>query len=78
MENSTSGAQRNWPGGLYSALITLDAAGNVYVADRQNNRFKSSTIRSLFISMVDKQIDDHAIAIDHCGKAFIADGGDQP
>ena len=60
--------------------VALDAAGHVYVADRSNARIQVFDDSGHFLSQWSgKQLGrPYAIAIDHHGKAYIADGGDQP
>jgi peptidylamidoglycolate lyase len=60
--------------------VALDGAGNVYVADRQNQRIEIFDASGRYLSQwAGKQIGrPYAIAIDHRGKAYVADGGDQP
>jgi peptidylamidoglycolate lyase len=60
--------------------VALDASGNVYVADRENQRIQVFDSAGHFISQwAGKQLGrPYAIAIDKHGTAYIADGGDQP
>jgi peptidylamidoglycolate lyase len=60
--------------------VALDGAGNVYVADRQNQRIEIFDASGRYLSQwAGKQIGrPYAIAIDRRGKAYVADGGDQP
>ncbi len=60
--------------------IALDAAENVYVADRQNSRIQIFDPSGRYLAQwSDKQIGrPYAIAFDHIGNVFIADGGEQP
>jgi peptidylamidoglycolate lyase len=60
--------------------VALDATGNVYVADRENQRIQVFDSAGHYLSQwAGKQLGrPYAIAIDRGGKAYIADGGDQP
>lgn len=60
--------------------VALDASGHVYVADRANARIQIFDDSGRFLSQwTGKQLGrPYAIAIDPFGKAYIADGGDQP
>jgi DNA-binding beta-propeller fold protein YncE len=60
--------------------VALDASGNVYVADRENQRIQVFDSAGHFISQwAGKQLGrPYAIAIDKHWTAYIADGGDQP
>jgi peptidylamidoglycolate lyase len=60
--------------------VALDAAGNVYVADRENQRIQVFDSAGHYMSQwAGKQLGrPYAIAIDKHGTAYIADGGDQP
>jgi DNA-binding beta-propeller fold protein YncE len=60
--------------------VALDAAGNVYVADRGNQRIQVFDSAGHYLSQwAGKQLGrPYAIAIDKGGKAYLADGGDQP
>jgi peptidylamidoglycolate lyase len=60
--------------------VALDASGNVYVADRENQRIQVFDSAGHYLSQwAGKQLGrPYAIAIDKHGSAFIADGGDQP
>lgn len=60
--------------------VALDASGNVYVADRSNQRIQVFDSAGHYLSQwAGKQLGrPYAIAIDKSGTAYIADGGDQP
>jgi peptidylamidoglycolate lyase len=60
--------------------VALDASGNVYVADRENQRIQVFDSAGHYMSQwAGKQLGrPYAIAIDKRGTAYIADGGDQP
>ena len=60
--------------------VALDAAGKVYVADRQNQRIQIFDASGHYLTQwAGKQFGrPYAIAIDHRGIAYVADGGDQP
>ncbi|MBS0193904.1 MAG: 6-bladed beta-propeller [Proteobacteria bacterium] len=60
--------------------VTLDAHGKVYVADRSNQRIQIFDASGHYLrEWKDGRIGrPYAIAIDHDGHAFVADGGDQP
>jgi DNA-binding beta-propeller fold protein YncE len=57
-----------------------DASGNVYVADRENQRIQVfDSVGHYLTQWAGKQLGrPYAIAIDKRGTAYIADGGDQP
>ncbi len=60
--------------------IALDAAGHVYVADRENQRIQVFDAAGHYLTQwTGKQLGrPYAIAIDKQGEAYVADGGDQP
>jgi len=60
--------------------VTLDAAGRVYVADRSNQRVQVFDAEGHFLHQwKGGEIGrPYAVAIDHSGTAFVADGGDRP
>ena len=61
--------------------IGADAAGRVFVADRSNSRAcRGSTVTdaSSPSGVVPTSGRPYAIALDSHGKAYVADGGDQP
>jgi peptidylamidoglycolate lyase len=60
--------------------VALDAAGNVYVADRENQRIQVFDSAGHYMSQWAGKLlgRPYAIAIDKHGSAYIADGGDQP
>jgi peptidylamidoglycolate lyase len=60
--------------------IALDAAGHVYVADRENQRIQVFDPAGHFLAQwAGKPLGrPYAIAIDRRGQAYVADGGDQP
>lgn len=60
--------------------VALDASGNVYVADRSNQRIQVFDSAGHYMSQwAGNQLGrPYAIAIDRRGTAYIADGGDQP
>ena len=59
--------------------ISLDATGRVYVADRSNQRVQVFDASGHFLQQWKGAAigRPYAVAIDHAGTAFIADGGDQ-
>lgn len=60
--------------------VSLDATGNVYVADRGNKRIQVFDASGHYLRQWSgNQIGrPYAIALDQLGNAYIADGGDQP
>jgi DNA-binding beta-propeller fold protein YncE len=60
--------------------VALDAAGRVYVADRQNRRIQVFDASGNYLAQwAGSQLGrPYAIAIDRRGIAYVADGGDQP
>jgi peptidylamidoglycolate lyase len=60
--------------------VTLDAAGHIYVADRNNQRIQVFDSAGHYLTQwAGKQFGrPYAIAVDERGQAYIADGGDQP
>jgi DNA-binding beta-propeller fold protein YncE len=60
--------------------VTLDLAGKVYVADRENQRIQVFDASGHYLTeWAGKQLGrPYAIAIDHRGIAYVADGGDHP
>ena len=60
--------------------VSLDATGNVYVADRGNKRIQVFDASGHYLRQWSgNQIGrPYAIAVDQRGNAYIADGGDQP
>jgi peptidylamidoglycolate lyase len=60
--------------------VALDAVGNVYVADRQNQRIQVFDPSGRYLTQwLGKELGrPYAIAIDHRGRIYVADGGDQP
>jgi peptidylamidoglycolate lyase len=60
--------------------VALDAAGHVYVADRQNSRVQVFDPMGRYLKQwTGTQLGrPYAVAVDQHGNAYVADGGDQP
>jgi DNA-binding beta-propeller fold protein YncE len=60
--------------------VALDAAGRVYVADRENQRIQVFDSAGHYLAQwAGEQFGrPYAITVDRSGKAYVADGGDQP
>ena len=60
--------------------VALDALGNVYVADRENQRIQVFDSSGHYLTQwAGKEFGrPYAIAVDKRGNAYVADGGDQP
>jgi len=60
--------------------IALDAAGHVLVADRENSRVQVFDGQGAFLAQWSGPLlgRPYAVALDHAGQVYSADGGDQP